>query len=72
MINEKEILNLTVAQKLDLVDKIWDSIENESQGLIPIPEWQIEEINRRLDEIEAGKSKMYTWNEVKAYAKRGL
>jgi putative addiction module component (TIGR02574 family) len=72
MINEKEILSLSVAEKIDLIDKMWDSIESESNNKIPIPEWQIEEINRRLDELEAGKTKMYTWEEVKAYAKKGL
>ncbi len=72
MINEKEILSLTVAEKIDLVDKIWESIEEESKNGLPIPEWQTEEINRRLDEIEQGKTKMYSWEEVKAYAKKGL
>ncbi len=72
MINEKEILSLSVAEKINLVDKIWESIEAESKKDLPIPEWQIEEINRRLDEIESGKTKMYTWEDVKAYAKQGL
>ena len=68
MVDVKEILQLSVPERMRIVDTIWDSIEAESNAAkIPLPEWQIEEINRRLDDIESGKSKTYTWEEVKAY-----
>ena len=73
MVDIKEILQLSVPEKIQLVDTIWDSIEAESKASeIPLPEWQIEEINRRLDDLEAGKSKTYSWKEVKAYVNKNL
>ena len=68
MVDIKEILQLSVPEKMQLVDTIWDSIEAESKASeIPLPEWQIEEINRRLDDLESDRSKTHTWDEVKAY-----
>ena len=71
MIDVGEILKLSKDEKVQLIDVIWESIES-GQKEIPIPEWQIEEINKRLANIESGKSKSYTWDEVKAFAKEGL
>jgi putative addiction module component (TIGR02574 family) len=73
MVDVKEILQLSMEEKIQIVDSIWDSIELEQNDTkIPLPEWQVEEINRRLEDFELGKSKTYTWEEVKAYAKEGL
>ena len=73
MVDVKEILQLSITEKIQLVDTAWDSIEAESKaGKIPLNEWQIEEINRRLDDIDSGKSRTYTWEEVKSYAREGL
>ena len=71
MIDVGEILKLSKDEKVQLIDVIWESIESGHKE-IPIPEWQIEEINKRLANIDSGKSKSYTWDEVKAFAKEGL
>ena len=71
MIDVAEILKLSKNEKVQLIDVIWESIETEN-GEIPIPEWQIDEINKRLIDIESGKLETYTWDEVQAFAKEGL
>ncbi len=71
MIKVEEILKLSTEEKISIVEAIWNSIETDPKA-IQIPVWQIEEINRRLDNIEAGTEKTYTWEEVISYAKAGL
>jgi len=71
MIDVGEILKLSKDEKVQLIDVIWESIESGHKE-IPIPEWQFEEINKRLANIDSGKSKSSTWDEVKAFAKEGL
>ena len=73
MVDIKEILQLSVAERMQIVDSIWESIEAESTvAETPLPEWQIEEINRRIDDFESGKTKTYTWEEVKEFVKKDI
>jgi len=58
---------------MKIAEAIWESIDFDSTSEIgQIPQWQIDEINKRLNEWESGEKKTYTWQEVKAFAKEGL
>ena len=55
---------LPVAERLQLIEDLWDSIEAESEGL-PLPDWHRGEIDRRMDALESGTSVGNSWPEVR-------
>jgi len=59
----KEINKLELSEKLILVEDIWDSIAM-SNSMLPLPEWQKEELNNRYEEYKNGKLSLYDWKEV--------
>jgi putative addiction module component (TIGR02574 family) len=58
-------LELPVAERLKLVEAIWDSIA-ESPDAFPLTEEQHAELNRRLDDYERDPEAGSPWPEVKA------
>ncbi len=56
---------LSVAERLRLVEEIWDSI-SESPDELPIPEWHRQELDRRLAACKANPEAGSSWEEVKA------
>jgi putative addiction module component (TIGR02574 family) len=62
MINFQEILKLSVAERILMMEKIWDSIERDN---LEITASQKTELDRRLARYEAGRTKFFTWEEVK-------
>jgi putative addiction module component (TIGR02574 family) len=59
------ILKLSVAERLQLVEDIWDSIAAEP-GAITLSQEQREELDRRLADHEANLGAGRSWDEVKA------
>ena len=69
------LLELSPDEKLDIIEALWTSL-NQSPELIPLPEWQRQELDRReLDRRELDRSKaqydahpesLLTWEEVQA------
>jgi putative addiction module component (TIGR02574 family) len=55
--------SLPVADRLRLIEELWDSIDAEA---LPLPEWQREEVERRLDAIRADGGSGSPWSEVRA------
>lgn len=64
-----EILSLPVEDRLDLVDAIWASISAVPDAL-PLTDWQKEELDRRLAEMEADPQGGLTMGEVFAAIRR--
>lgn len=64
-----EILALPVAERVRLVEAIWDSICAVPEAL-PLTEWQKEELDRRLAEFEANPDEGSTLEEVFARLRR--
>jgi len=58
-----EILELPVAERMRLVEAIWDSISAAPESL-PLTRWQREELDRRLAEYEADPASGGTLEEV--------
>lgn len=72
MVSIQEILKLSIDERILLAETIWDSIvldERLKSEDLPISEAQKEELLSRLRDFESGKSKTYTWDEVKAFAR---
>ena len=65
-----EILALPVEERMELVEAIWDSISAIPEAL-PLTDWQKEELDRRLDELEADPDGGLTLEEVFARIRRG-
>jgi len=60
-----EILKLSVAERIQLVEDIWDSIVAETQ-VLPLTETQRLELDKRLADAEANPGRGKSWTEVKA------
>ena len=60
-----EILKLSVAERIQLVEDIWDSIAAEPDAL-PLSDEQRQELDRRLADQEANPGTGRPWSEVKA------
>jgi putative addiction module component (TIGR02574 family) len=60
-----DVLELPVAERLKLVEAIWDSIAEAPEALI-LTEAQRAELDRRLEEYEQNPDEGSPWSEVKA------
>ena len=58
-----EILELTVAERMRLVEVIWDSISAVPEA-IALTQWQRDELDRRLDELESDPNSGVTLEEM--------
>jgi putative addiction module component (TIGR02574 family) len=64
-ISRVDILKLSVSERLELIDTIWDSIDPGLEDL-PLTEAQRREIDRRLDSYAVSPPRLSTWEEVQA------
>lgn len=55
---------LPVADRLKLIEDLWDSIDADTAAL-PLPDWHRDEIDRRLDALDSGTSIGAPWSEVR-------
>jgi putative addiction module component (TIGR02574 family) len=62
--NFSQLFDLSVPQKLQLVEDLWDSIVA-VPGSVPVPEWQKEELDRREAEHLRNPAAVIPWDEVK-------
>ena len=60
-----EILQMSVAERIELANAIWDSAVEEDQP-IQLTEAQKREIDRRLADREANPNDRISWEEFKA------
>lgn len=59
-----EIKKLSVAERIVLVENIWDSIVDSNQEL-SLSQEQKEELDKRLEEYEKNPNNTSNWEEVK-------
>ncbi len=64
-----EILELPVAERVLLVETIWDSISAAPESL-PLTQWQKEELDRRLAEYQSDPESGAPFEEVLARIRR--
>ena len=58
-----EILDLPAEDRLQLVEKIWDSLAVSAES-VPVPDWHKSELNDRLD--DSSEKAISSWEEVQA------
>ncbi len=61
----KEVDKLELSEKLMLVEEIWDLIAK-NNSVLPLPEWQKIELEKRYSDYKSGKLNLYEWQEVHA------
>lgn len=60
----EDALRLPVAERIELVQAIWDSVVAESSA-VPVTDEQRTELDRRLADAEANPSDERPWSEVR-------
>lgn len=63
-ITKADILELSVSERIQLVEDIWDSII-EIPEAIPLTQTQKEELNRRLEAYSKNPDNVSPWDEIK-------
>jgi putative addiction module component (TIGR02574 family) len=61
-----EILKLSAAERIQLVEDIWDSIAAEPDTALPLTDAQLAEIDRRLADHAKNPERARSWDEVRA------
>lgn len=61
---KRELVRLTDAERLDLIEAIWESLDDKDE--IPSPDWHEKELRLREEEIASGKAKFIKWEDAKA------
>ncbi len=62
--SRKSIFNLSTADKIQLVEDLWDDIASTPES-IPIHDWQKEELAKRKANFQKNPNSGSTWEEVK-------
>ena len=60
---KNEISKLAIAEKLLLVENIWDEIA-ESNETLPITDWQKEALDERMKAFESSNEQTIPWQEA--------
>ncbi len=66
-----EVSKLSLAERIQLVEDIWDSIAKEAVDL-PLHDWQREELEQALAEYRAAPDQGEDWEAVRARLMRSL
>jgi len=62
MIQLQEILELSVAERILMIEKIWDSIDHNK---LAVPDTHKQELDRRLDRYNRGETTFVSWDDIK-------
>ena len=65
----QDLARLSVSDRLELMDELWASLRSEAESL-PLPEWHVAEIERRLAAMAADGNSGRPADEVFADLKR--
>ncbi|MBN8714353.1 MAG: addiction module protein [Xanthomonadales bacterium] len=68
-INIDSVLELPVAERIKLVEAIWDSVAKDTAG-VDLPAWQADELDRRMAYFERNPTEGAPWAEVKRHVSR--
>ena len=60
----QELESLSVSERVQLVEDLWDSIARSSDEL-PVPQWQKDELARRKSAYLKSPQSIETWEQVK-------
>ena len=58
----KEIKKLSVAERISIIEEIWESID---KGGLSVSDSQKLEVRERIERYKKGETKFFTWAEIK-------
>ena len=61
----EEVLRLSVAERIELIGNIWDTVVD-APGKIPMTPEQCEELDRRIEKFENSPKDGIRWQDLKA------
>jgi putative addiction module component (TIGR02574 family) len=61
---------LSTRQKLALIERLWDSIEE--ADVPPLSKAEREELDRRIAEVDSGRARAVPWERVRKELRKGL
>ena len=61
---DRSIFDLSPAEKLQLVEDLWDDLAANSEN-VPVHDWQIQEVQRRRANLEKNPSTGVLWEDLK-------
>ncbi len=69
--NQIDIESMDVEQRLQLIEALWNSLLDRPEAL-PMTDAQSRELDRRLDEIDAGDTAGIPWDEVMSQLRKKM
>jgi putative addiction module component (TIGR02574 family) len=64
--NRPDFLSLSVAERIQLAEDIWDSITAENPDAVQLSPIQLRELQERLDAHDKDPSAAVSWDQVRA------
>jgi putative addiction module component (TIGR02574 family) len=61
--SEKSIFDLSVSEKLQLLEDLWDDIAS-NPASVPLHDWQKEELDRRKQNLLKNPGSALSWEEI--------
>ena len=62
----EELFSLSAAERMELVEELWDSIASEREGeWFPLTDAQRQELDRRVKELDEHPERARPWEEVR-------
>jgi putative addiction module component (TIGR02574 family) len=66
----EQAMHLSAQEKLDLISALWESMAEHPES-IPVPDWQLKELKRRIEAQQKDPQPGQTWDEVKREIRNG-
>jgi putative addiction module component (TIGR02574 family) len=66
MLSKADLLKLDVAQRLALIEEIWETIAADPNAQLPISDEEKAMLDARLEEHDADPSAAKSWSDVRA------
>ena len=66
----EQAMHLSAEEKLDLISALWESMALHPEN-ISIPDWQLKELDRRIEAQRKDPQPGQTWDEVKREIRHG-
>ena len=66
----EQAMGLSVDEKLQLIAALWESMAKKPENL-PVPVWQMDELERRIEDQRTNPQPGQTWDEVKREIRDG-
>jgi putative addiction module component (TIGR02574 family) len=65
----EELKKLPVAERLELLEKIWESLRQDPEA-VPLTDAQRRELDRRVEDLEKDPDAVESWETVQDYVRR--